>query len=117
MLVADAICDREVRCGAVEIMCMGGTNQATECSATIVFPRYEQCLTDVKGGVERVLACATITPLQVDLVESCADAWAAVPCTTQSEADAVARAAETQMSVPAKPQPPECDVVRTFSCQ
>ena len=108
MTAAEAICRNEASCGTAEISCTGGTDMPTKCSAVIVPTAYDACLTDVKGGLERVLSCAAITAQQVDMVELCADALAARRCVTQAEAAAAAHMAETGMSLPASPLPSEC---------
>jgi hypothetical protein len=111
-LAADALCSRAVRCGTAEIQCVSSPEQSAQCSATIVHPDKNTCYTQVEPGIEDLLACPSITPSQVDMIEQCLDAMNAQPCITQIEADEAAKEEANGMSPRPAIQPIECEFLQ-----
>lgn len=105
---ATAICNKSARCGIVDISCTGGTDAATQCSATISHPDATTCIAQKQPSLEKILSCPALTTSEIRTVEQCVDAIVAKPCVTQSEADSLAMTAQETMTLPPDLPPAEC---------
>jgi hypothetical protein len=121
-IVAQALCSHEAQCGSVSIVCMGGGSAGTSgsdasatptfgCKGVIAPVVYDDCFTATSAAIAKLLACAMLTPDQMNTLGTCFDMLDAQPCTTQAEADAQA-AATTSGSPPVHLQlPADCAVI------
>ena len=117
-IAAQAVCTRDARCGHVAVICSGegtagssgsdGGAATVNCVATINQVAYDDCYADASGDIEHLLTCAAPTAEQTDTLERCFDTLAARACTTQAEADALARESEAGNSPPPEEIPVEC---------
>jgi hypothetical protein len=105
---ADAICKRKAECGVVEISCTGGTDIATQCSATINHPDATICVAQEQPSIQKVLSCPALTPSELDTIQQCVNALATQPCVTQAQADALAMTAQQGMALPPDSTPAAC---------
>ena len=119
-IAAEAVCAHDARCGHVVITCMGsgtaggsGSDAAPTmtCMGTIEKPSRDDCYADASGDLAELLTCAAPTAEQLDVLETCFDMMAALPCVTQAEADERARAAEMGVSPPAEEIPAACALI------
>lgn len=116
-IAAQAICAHDARCGHLSISCegsgMAGGNggDATStmtCTGTIRPVSRDDCYADASEDIAQLLTCAAPTADQIDILETCFDMLASVPCVTQAQADERARAAEMGVSPPATEFPAAC---------
>jgi len=105
---ATAICDRNARCGIVDISCTGGTDAATQCSASIDHPDTASCVAQEQASLDKLLSCTALTASERDSVQQCVDALVAQPCVSQAEADALAMLAQEGMALPPDLPPTAC---------
>ena len=114
-IAAQAVCAHDARCGRVSISCEGsgaaggnGGTASTTCVGTIRPVSRDDCYADANEDIAQLLTCAAPTADQIDMLETCFDMLASVPCVTQAEADERARAAEMGVSPPGKEVPAAC---------
>ena len=121
-VAARAVCTRDARCGHLSIACMGGgaaggsgsdaSPPTSSCVATIAPVAYDGCYADASADIAHLLTCAAPTAEQIDMLELCFDTLAAAPCTTQEQADALARASEAGTSPPPDERPAACALLQ-----
>lgn len=105
---ATAICNRNAKCGIVDISCTGGTDAATQCSASIDHPDAKTCVAQEQPSLEKLLSCAALTASEVETIQQCVDALVAQPCVTQAEAESLALTAQEGMALPPNLPPAVC---------
>jgi len=118
-IAASAVCAHAAQCGSVSIVCAGGGSAGSAggdagrapsfiCTASIEPVVYDSCFADLSASVARLLTCGALTPDQTNTLETCFDMLVARKCTTQTEADARARANESGAVNDGVGLPPEC---------
>jgi hypothetical protein len=105
---ATAICNRNARCGRVDISCNGGTDAATQCTANIDHPDAGACITQEEPAIFKVLSCPALTEAESQTIQQCVNALVAQPCVTQEQADSLAMLAEKGGTLPPDGPPDAC---------
>jgi hypothetical protein len=121
-IAANAVCMHEARCGSLTIACTSGgaaggagSNTgavATTCTGTIDTVDFGKCMSDGVTALTKLLSCPSITPDQVNQLETCFDMLDAQPCVTQAEADAEAKVAATGGQIGRPNLPAACDLLQ-----
>ena len=118
-IAAHAVCAHEAECGSLNIICSstgsagGGGGDAGgapsfNCTGRIDPISYDDCFKDRSASIALLLTCGALTPDQTNTLETCFDILDARQCTTQTEADARARANESGAVNDGVGLPPEC---------
>lgn len=112
-IAAKAICQTAVKCGSVRISCAGGGSNTgetvpTTCTGSIEPISYDECFADARPDLEKVLGCRAFTSDEEAIIEDCINAMAGASCTTQAEADELARRAEMGLGGTGRQPPPSC---------
>jgi hypothetical protein len=112
-LVADRVCEREVRCGQPTVECSGGGSAGgmttgTRCTGQIAPVTAADCFDDVFGDLSEVLSCKPISMAEATLIRACFEPLIARACLTQADVDQAARMQESGQSSNLNPRPPAC---------